>query len=369
MIAHAMTSLNLLEGTVTLTELDEAWKTPGHGRRLHELRKAADRVRDRIVAGPRVVSVRTFHLTELPYPVRYAFNGVAFPPAPFVIMTHRAVLVQFLQFGALKNLLFNPTDIESSRATPFFSRLASKLPKVLEPLLAHRYAPIDDQLAELGVRADDIDYIAFDHFHTQDLRSALGSADGATASHFPNAILLAPQNEWDEWDYLHPMQRDWFVRDGKSGVNRTRVALTHRDLALGDGVFLLRTPGHTIGSQTLFFHTSEGVWGVSENGTCADSWSPLDSKIAGLASHCRKSGIDVVLNANTPEVAVDQYASMVIERTIVDRVRRAPAFVQMFSSSEITPSLIAPGLAPTLLHRAIGSGDIARPTRTVTPLE
>jgi len=102
---------------------------------------------------------------------------------------------------------------------------------------------------------------------------------------------------------------------------------------------------------------------VSENGTCADNWSPLDSRIAGIPAMCRRSELDVVVNANTPEGGADQYTSMILERTLVDRVRRAPAFVQMFPSSEVTPSPLAPGLAPTLLHRALTSGEIARPGR------
>src|SRR5579872_6597084 len=119
---------------------------------------------------------------------------------------------------------------------------------------------------------------------------------------------------------------------------------------------LLRTPGHTCGNQTLFLNTDSGVWGVSENGTCADSWSPMDSRIPGLRALCRKQGVDVVLNANTLERAADQYTSMVLERTVVDRVKRAPAFVQMFPSSEITPSALSPGLKPTILHRDLSHG-------------
>jgi hypothetical protein len=55
---------------------------------------------------------------------------------------------------------------------------------------------------------------------------------------------------------------------------------------------------------------------------------------------------------------------MIMERTLVDRVRRAPAFVQMFPSSEVTPSLLAPGLTPSLLHRAITHGEVARSARS-----
>jgi hypothetical protein len=126
---------------------------------------------------------------------------------------------------------------------------------------------------------------------------------------------------------------------------------------------LLRTPGHTTGNQTLFVNTSSGVWGVSENGTAADNWSPLDSKIPGLRAICKKQDLDIVLNANTPECGADQYTSMVLEKTIASRLHRAPAFVQMFPSSEVTPSALSPGLKPTVLHRAITHGELIVPGR------
>ena len=350
-------------GTTPLHDLDAAWRVPSAGPRLRAVRVATERLRDRFAGGPRVVAVRTLPLTTLLYPTKYAFNSAARSPAPFVVMTHRAVLAQFLQQGALKTLLFNPSDIAGARATPFFARLVGQFGERATNLLVDTYEPLEAQLARLGLAPADVDYVAFDHFHTQDLRSLLGTEDGARAPRFPNATLLAPAREWNDWDDLHPYQRAWFVPDGKRGVRTARVALTEGDLALGDGALLVRTPGHTAGNQTLFLSTEQGVWGISENGTSADSWSPLDSKIPGLAAMCRRSELDVVVNANTPEGGADQYTSMVLERTLVDRVRRAPAFVQMFPSSEVTPSKLAPGLAPTLLHRAITSGEIARPAK------
>jgi hypothetical protein len=337
-------------GTSYLTDLDDAWKTRGHGPRL----------RARFAAGPRVVSVRTLPLRNVPYPTRYAFNSAAISLAPFVTIAHRCVLVQFMQNGALKNLLFNPTDVEAAKATPFFARLGKRIPPRLEAIIAKKFEALEHQLGRLGLMPEDIDYVAFDHFHTQDLRPLLGTEGGPHAPRFPNAVLLAPKAEWDDWDDLHPMQRAWFVAEGKRDVLRDKVALTEGDLALGDGVMLVRTPGHTSGNQTLFFHTHQGVWGISECGTCADSWSPLESKIMGLASYCRVHDVDVVINSNTPEFGADQYTSMVLERTIVDRVKRAPGFVQMFPSSEVTPTMLAPGIKPTLLHRAVTSGEIAR---------
>jgi hypothetical protein len=70
--------------------------------------------------------------------------------------------------------------------------------------------------------------------------------------------------------------------------------------------------------------------------------------------------MDVVLNANTPELGAQQYTSMILERTIVDRVNRAPGFCQMFPSSEVTPSALAPGLTPTIVHGGLVYGEVAR---------
>ena len=350
-------------GIERITDLDEAWSIPRHGPQLRAVRRIAERLRERFVSGPRCVSVRTLPISTLAYPTRYAFWAAALAPAPFVVMTHRCVLVQFLRDGALKNLLFNPTDVEAAKATPFFARFIESVGTRISDLAAGKFDSLESQLARLGVAPEDIDYVAFDHFHTQDLRGLLGTEDGSRPPRFPNAKLLASKSEWEDWDDLHPFQKAWFVRDGKLGVRTSDVVLTGGDHSLGDGVMLLRTPGHTSGNQTLFVNTDAGVWGVSENGTCADNWSPLESRIKGLAFLCKKQDLDVVLNANTPEYGALQYTSMILERTIVDRVRRAPAFVQMFPSSEVTPSVIAPGLTPSLLHRAITHGEVARSAR------
>lgn len=351
----------MIPGAERIVDLDKAWAETHHGAQLRAVRRAGEQVRERLVNGPRCIAVRTMPLTTFAYPTRHAFSSAAFTPAPFVMMTHRCVFVQFFQRGEPKGLLFNPTDIDGARATPFFARKIERLGRRVSALVGTRFDALEAQLARLGVTPEDIDFVAFDHLHAQDLRGLVGTADGARAARFPNAKLLVPKSAWEDWDDLHPLQRAWFVRDGKLGVRTDNVLLTEGDLALGDGVMLLRTPGHTSGNQTLFVTTESGVWGVSDNGVCADSWSPLASRIRGLASMCKEQDLDIVLNANTPEHGVAQYTSMVLERTMVDRVRRAPAFVQMFPSSEVTPSLLAPGLSPTILHRAITHGAIARP--------
>lgn len=347
-----------------VVDLDDGWMERRSGLRAQKLAALASGLKRAWDSAPQTLAVRSLPLTTLLYPTKYAFSGAALSPAPYVVMTHRALLVQFLQAGTPKTLLFNPTDIVGSLATPFFRRMVETYGEYLSlEVLTERFDPLEAQLAAFGLGPDDIDYVAFDHFHTQDLRTLLGTSDGRYLSRFPRAKLLAPAIEWEAWGALHPLQKAWFVADGREGVHTDRVVLTTGDLCLGDGVWLMRTPGHTVGNQTLFMKTDSGIWGSSENGTSTDAWAPLESKIPGLAATARAQDLDVVINGNTPESAGDQYASMVIEKTLVDRMAHAPAFPQMLPSSEVTPSLLAPMIRPRMVVGGLTSGQVTATSR------
>jgi hypothetical protein len=270
-------------------------------------------------------------------------------------MFHRCLLVQVMAEGELKNILFNPTDYEASKATPYFAKMIDRVGERGAKLLAKQNAHVDVQLAQLGLSVDDIDIVAWDHFHTQDLRPILG--DGGTQKpRFPNAHLLAPRKEWEDWSDLHPLQQSWFVADGKDGVPEEKVVLFDDDVTLGDGCLLLRTPGHTTGNQTLFVHADDGVFGCSENGTSADNWTPRESRIPGLKKQAELYDFEVILNSNTPELCAEQYTSMIVEKEMVDTVPGRPELVQMFPSSEVTPSAFAPGIRPTTVFGERKSG-------------
>ncbi len=348
-----------------LHDLDAAWAVSSAGPRLEAVRLAAERLGDSFRAGPKVSAVRTLPITNLPYPTSFAFNRAVPMPIPYVRMHHRCQLVQVATEDGVKNVLFNPTDWQASAETPFFKQLREAPGGHAAERLFEHDPPLVDQLRALGLGAEDVDVIAFDHFHTQDVRPLLGSEEpladgGALAARFPNAYLLAPRCEWIDWDDLHPLQSAWFIREGKRGVPSERVVLTENDLWLGPGCLLMRTPGHTSGNQTLFAYGRDGVFGTSENGCSADSWAPYESTIPGLRSYARTYGAEVVLNSNTPELGAQQYTSMILEKTLADRVPSAPAFVQMFPSSEVTPWLFAPGIKPAMLFERMDHGLVAR---------
>lgn len=326
------------------------------GPKLKALRKSGRGLGDDLRAGPKVVSVRTLPLTTLLYPTTFAFNRAVPLPWPFVQMFHRCLLIQVMAEGELKNILFNPTDYEASRATPYFAKMIDRIGERGAKLITRQNAHVDQQLSNLGLSAEDIDIVAWDHFHTQDLRPILG--DGARKARFPNAYLLAPRKEWEDWGDLHPLQKSWFVADGRDGVPEDRVILFDDDVSLGDGCLLLQTPGHTTGNQTLFVHADQGVFGCSENGTSADNWAPQQSRIPGLKKSADLYEFEVILNSNTPELCAEQYTSMILEREMVDAVPDRPGMVQMFPSSEVTPSAFAPGIRPTMVFGERTSGTL-----------
>ena len=338
----------------TLADLNEAWSTGTHAARERAVAAAGKRLGDELRSGPRVVSVRTLPTSGAPYPVRFAFNGAA--PGALLMMQNRSLLIQVRVEGELKNILWNPTDGPANQRTPFYVRLMERTPALFNRPFRPKPNRCAEQLAALGLSCADIHVIAFDHFHTQDLRPLLGTAD--TPARFPNAYLLAPRVEWLDWDDLPQCQRAWFVPDGKSGVSESRVIFTHGDLYLGPGSVLLRTPGHTTGNQTLFAHAERGVFGSSENGTSADNWAPSHSRIPGVRRTAKQLDLDVILNANTPELCAQQYVSMMLERAMVDRVPERPDFFQMFPSSEVTPHFLAPHIRPTMLFAKLQSGEV-----------
>ncbi|MFT3925675.1 MAG: hypothetical protein QM778_24250 [Myxococcales bacterium] len=348
----------------TVGALESARAVSSPAARQRALEQAGRKLGDALRSGSRVVAVRTLPTTKAPYPTRFAFNGTVHElfSGGLLLMSNRSLLVQLETSEGLKNVLFNPTDGPTNQATPFYQRLIERTPGFIASMLMPPPNRCAEQLAALGLGCEDVDVIAFDHFHTQDLRPLLGG--GGFTARFPNAYLLAPKVEWEDWDDLPMLQRAWFVADGKRGVPMERVVLFDADLHLGEGCVLLRTPGHTRGNQTLFVYGEQGIFGSSENGTSADNWSPRASRMPGMRRAAEHLDLDVVINSNTPELTVEQQISMMLERSVVDRVRENPDFFQMLPSSEVTWSPLAPHVRPTHWFGELKSGEV-RPRRAL----
>jgi glyoxylase-like metal-dependent hydrolase (beta-lactamase superfamily II) len=342
-----------------LPELPEAWREENPAERLRRLRKACAAARDAFVDEGPVLALRTCPIATFPYPTGYAFQGAASSPAPYVMMTNRMMVVQYEdRQGEKRTLLFNPSDDERADKAPFYAKLKERFGTLSEKLLAKRHGHVPEHLAKLGIAPDDVDYIAYDHLHLQDLRGWLGGYNEAGL--FGKAKLLVMREEWLQIGDPHPIEVPWYVPGGSDGVPEDRVVFLEGDTWLGRGLGILRTPGHTPGNMSLAFHIDSGVYVCSENGVSAESYTPESSEIRGLSSYAERLDQEVILNGNTRDNTLDQFNSMIVEKNFAGRNADNPGFVNFYPSSELTRSVASPGLAPTFSHGELTHGELER---------
>lgn len=329
--------------------------------RLAAVKKDALSFREDMLAGNQVLYYRAFELIHVPYPTRYGLLNACSVPTPFLHLLNKLVVVQYDTPDGVKTLLVGPADFEANRETPFFKRLAAGFGPFNKPMrkfLAPIIRTVEDCLREVGLRPEDIDYITYDHLHTQDLRRWLGS--GGRPGYFPNAKLLVMRQEWDSTLALLPPQRDWYCPNGIEGIPPEKVVLLDGDVMLGDGVALVHTPGHTEGNHSVVTYTPEGLYVSSENGISSDSYAPLQSNIPGLRKYAQDTGMEVILNGNTQEGGIDQYLSMVQEREIAGPSLRHPGFTNVVPSSELSAYWGFPGIKPTVRFGEVTFGSPVR---------
>lgn len=319
----------------------------GKGDRRAAVVKTGEAIRERVLAG-RVRFLRSFELARFPYPMRYGLRDATSLPWPHLCIANRLFVVRFDDFaGRTRTLLVSPSDVERNARTPFFADLAAGLGPlrgVLEPRISKVGIAVADALRACDIRPDEVDWITYDHLHTQDLRRWLGPG-----GLFPNAKLLVMEPEWRAVHALLPPQRPWYCPGGVDGVPADRVVALAGSVELGVGVALVATPGHTEGNHSIVLSWGEGLTVTSENGVAADAYAPMASAIPGLRAYARR-GMDVVLNGNTLERGLEQYLSMVLEKTIAGPSARDPRFPAFMASSELTPAWFAPGLGPTMAY-------------------
>ena len=330
-----------------ITHFDGSRKAAGQQARVEDTRAAAEDFRRDMLSGGKVRYYQSFDLVTVPYPSRYGLRN-AFSRERWVEFLHlrnRLFVIQFDTAEGLKTLLASPSDHERGIETPYFRRLADSTPDFLINRVTKRHATVPEVLQSIGLRPEDVDYITYDHLHTQDLRRWLGSEENDAL--FPNATLLVHGREWECSKDLNPYQRDWYCPNGIQGIPESRVHCFDGSIQLGEGLALVHTPGHTEGNHSIVAHTDEGIWVTSENGISVDSYAPELSTAAGVAEYARTIGTEVIINGNTLENANDQYISMVQEKTIAGPSARDPRYPNVFPSSEMTAFWAFPGTKPS----------------------
>jgi hypothetical protein len=357
-------------GIRPIHDFDEAANTWPRGDRPDAIRHAAGEFRERFARPDnRVLAVRTVDLASAAYPAVFAFGGAARTFNPYVNIVNRLVVVQFEDFeGRMRTLAWEPTFIEGPAEAPFYQQLLSRYGEFLSyKVFATFYNDVPEAVAACGILPADVDYVSFDHLHVQDLRFTMGTSAPMNGNRegrppfFPNARFLFQRKEVDTFGSVHPMQWAWYVADGMEGVPEDSMVLLDGDVELGKGVAILSTPGHTDGNHSLAINTPDGVWVTSENGVCADNWHPHLSRIPGLRKFAEFWNREVILNSNTLEDTIDQYDSMVKEKSVADAFPADPRWKNVFPSSEMPRWRRQWPIKPTHVFGGINYGTVQPP--------
>jgi hypothetical protein len=332
----------------------------GFGAKLEFARERAAAFRSEFAATGTPDRVTTCDLVTLPYPTKFGLFRASRAIAPFVAITNRMLVIRWCESdGRRRVLLFEPSDVELGENTPYFAALTRRTPGPLRALLVKRHGTVREHLARLGIAPEQVDYLMFDHLHTQDLRRWIGTttpqADlaGAADPVFPNAKVIVQRAELLAMARLHPLQRPWYQPEAYQSVRPDAFLAVEGSLLLGPGIAVIATPGHVLGNQSLVLNTATGIWASSENAIAAECLTPEHSTMPGIARWARTWQQELVLNANTIETTAEQYNSLILEKTLVDRAQADPRFLQFFPSSELTAAWANPGTAPTFTHEAI----------------
>lgn len=358
-------------GIRSIPEFDGVHDVWPRGERLRAVREAAAAYKTRFKEQGVVHAVKSVDIAAAPYPVNYAFHdAVSVPTWPLISMINRMIVVQYDDWNETpRTLVFEPTVPDGSAEAPFYrnlQRLVSRIPggRLVEKFALKYYNEPGDVLTQLGLTAADIDYCTFDHLHVQDPRMILGSTeviDGESEPRTPlfgDAKMLVHRRELATLQSLHPMQWAWYVDGGLGGVDPDKFITFEGDIELGPGIALLWTPGHTDGNHSLVINTPDGVWVSSENGISLDNWQPELSKIPGVRRYHEQFGREICPNANTLEDSLDQYDSMVKEKTLADPCNEDPRWLQILPSTELAPWKRFWPVVPTYVHGGIDYGTI-----------
>lgn len=327
--------------------------------RVENVREAAKDFRRDLLAQSKVTYYRSFELVRVPYPTKFGYLNAFSSFSTYLHLCNRLFVIQFNSSEGIKTLLASPSDWENQRETPFFKRLSDSMGPfagIGEKLVIKKTSTVLECLAQIGMDPAQVDYITYDHLHTQNVTRWLG-AHGQKAI-FPNAKLLITREEWESTKSLIPWHNQWYCPGGIDGVDESKLLFIEDDMFLGEGLALMRTKGHTEGNHSIVASTDDGIYVTSENGVSLDAYEPKLSTVPGVADFARYTGAEVIINGNTQEYVIDQYISMVQEKAVAGPSRRFEGYPNIAPSSESNGYWLFPRTQPSCVLGDLSFGSL-----------
>jgi hypothetical protein len=322
----------------------------------HQARTFVD---DLKLINQQVSYLQTFDLVSTPYLVQSAFGDATKLINPYLYVTHRFIVIQYSTHAGNKTLLFSPSDTSIEDHKPQrdpIKHLIKKTKQLVESWLTPRHNSVESALQKAGILPESIDFICYSNLQGQDLRKWLGSYE--KDAYFPNAKLLVMHQEWEAAKDMLPLQSQHYPTDGLDGIHPDKIIPLHSSIMLGDSLALIQTPGKTQGNQTLIANTDNGISAFSHNGISADNYSPQYSTIYGLAEYSAETRMSVIPNGEKPELSLDQYISMQLEKAIADSHPADSRFQNIIPVAELSARWQPFALSATLTFSELKIGEV-----------
>lgn len=319
-------------GVIPLPEFEEARRITPTGARTRALGRVGERLGDRLRGACAVVRAEVITLERLPCLASIAFDGALRVPMRFVVLERRMLFLELESQGSRVHVLVDPAEPQTWRHTPWGAWFASEYPRRTQPLASHTRS-LETALHTVGVTSEEIDLAILTHLRWQDVQLMLGTSRGdgieaKRASILPNARWIIPRIEWENAADPHDLERPFQVRDALSRADTSAVVFADGDLAIGESVALVSTPGLTDDHRTLFVRGAKGVFAWSSHGVTPSSWAPYHSPLPGLRAHTRERSLDCIPRGDASSRR-DALTSMALERAVVDRDVDAPELPQI----------------------------------------
>lgn len=110
-----------------------------------------------------------------------------------------------------------------------------------------------DALAKLDVKPDDIDIVLYTHLHND---------HAGACSLFKKATHIFQEDEWR--NLLDPMPNQRLIKDYDMDIipelKQLKCVKINGNVEIASGVHTYRTPGHTVGSQSIGVDTAKGKY-------------------------------------------------------------------------------------------------------------
>ncbi|PKR79330.1 hypothetical protein CEY16_06200 [Halalkalibacillus sediminis] len=115
---------------------------------------------------------------------------------------------------------------------------------------------LDQSLAEVGLKAEDIDEVLMTHLHFDHACGLTKYENNELVSTFPNATIHVSQTEWDEMRNPNMRSKNTYWEENWKPV-KEQVVPFDQEIEVADGLRMIHTGGHSDGHCVIKFDDGE----------------------------------------------------------------------------------------------------------------